>query len=138
MVVGDAASDIRAIDLELSRSPVVVSVPKEDRYPPYFYVTSVDWSDATHTTATMSVEIFDDYMFATPTCDLWVELRESESAPLHGVATKAHHDGRHGRLAVLSIGSGAPNPARQLSAANVTCKFGLPGERPVESTLIYY
>lgn len=138
MVVGDAASDIRAIALDLSRSPIVVSVPKEEREGPYFVVTSADWSDAEHTTATISLEIFDDHTFATPTCDLWVELREAEGSPLYGAATHAHHDGRTLRQAVLSIGSGAPNPARQLNAVNVTCTFEIQGEAPVESTSIFY
>ena len=138
MVVGDAASDIRSLDLHLSRSPSVITVRKEDRDPPYFFVTSTDWSDAGHTTAMISVEIFDDYTFATPTCELWIELQEGEDAPLHVVATQAHHDGRTLRQAMLSIESGAPNSARELTAVNVTCSFRIPGESPVESTSIFY
>jgi len=137
-VVGDAAADLLSIDLHWSRSPVVVAVPRDDGSTPYFFITATDWIDADHTAVSFTVEIFDAFTFATPTCDLWVQLEEAEGAEPHAVQGIVRHDGQRQQRAVLTIETGSPNPARQFDAVNVTCGFSIPGEALVESSSIWY
>jgi hypothetical protein len=138
LVVGDAASDLRSMQLAFTRSPVVISVPREDHDNPYFMVTAADWTDDQHTTATVTLDIYDSFTFATPTCDLWVELQDSEGAPLHSVQAIVRHEGRGLQHATLSLQTGAPNAERRIAGLNVTCGFSIPGVATiVENTSVW-
>jgi hypothetical protein len=136
LVVGDARSDFVAIDLQLTRSAAVIAVPREDTAAPYFAVSATDWSDTDHTIAVITLDIFDDYTFASSTCDLWVKVRDADGVE-HAVEAVARHSARGQRQAVLSIETGSANPGRQLRDANVTCTFALPGTPVIETTAIW-
>jgi hypothetical protein len=137
LVVGDSSSDFLAMDLQLTRSPVAVSVPRAMDAVPYFYISAADWLDADHTTAAIALDVFDEFTFATSTCDVWLQFREAEGASPHAVQGIVSHRARGQQHAVLTIETGAANPERQLRDANLTCGFARPREPIVESTTIW-
>jgi len=135
LVVRDAASDFLAMDLHLSRSPSVIPVPGEDGNTPYFAVSSADWSNSDHTAAAITLDIYDDFRFASSTCDLWVQVRDAAgTSSVNGVVLNS---GRGQQHAVLSIDAGPASPDREIRDVNVTCGFARSGSPVVDSTAIW-
>jgi len=130
-VIRDAASSYRAATLSFSRASNAITIASADTESPYFAVTAAEWADADHTVATFSLEIYNAYSFASPTCEVWAQFGASS------VQAIARHDGRDATHATLSIAAGDADPARALSAANITCSFTQPRSPIVQNTTIW-